>query len=70
MDGSDVELLETVDDVDCCLHGCVGGRLITIGLDLHASGDSGEGFSAGEVGDVDEGIVPGGEDVADGEDIA
>jgi hypothetical protein len=65
----DIKLLETVDDVDCGLHGCVGGRLVTIGLYFHAAGDSGESFSAGEIGDVDEGVVPGCEDMADSEDI-
>lgn len=70
VDGGDVELLEPVDDVDGGLHGGVGGGLVAICLDFHAAGDSREGLSAGEIGDVDEGIVPGCEDVADSEDIS
>ena len=70
VDGGDVELLESVDDVNGGLHGGVGGGLVAICLDFHAAGDSCEGFSAGEIGDVDEGVVPGCEDVADGEDIS
>ena len=70
MNCSDVELLETGDDVNGGLHCCVGGRLITICLNLHASCNSSEGLSPCEIGDMDEGIVPGGKDVADGENIA
>ena len=70
VDGSDVELLETVDDVDGGLHGCVGGRLVAVSLDFHSTSNSRESFAAGEIGNVDEGIVPGGEDVADGEHVS
>ena len=70
MDCSDIELFESVDHVDGGLHGSVGGGLISIGLDLHAAGDSDEGFSAGEIGDVEESVVPGGEDMTDSEDIS
>ena len=44
-----------------------GGFLSVVGYH-HTSGDSAVGFSSGEIGDVDEGIVPGGEDVSDSED--
>ena len=40
VDGSDVELLESVDDINSGLHGSIGRRFITIGLDLHSSCDS------------------------------
>lgn len=40
MDGSDVELLESVDDINSGLHGSIGRGLITISLDLHSSCDS------------------------------
>ena len=38
-------------------HGSVGGGLVTVGLDLHATGDTGDGFAARQIGDVDEGVV-------------
>ena len=66
MNSGDVELLESVDDIDGGLHSCVGGRLITIGFDLHATSDSDEGLASSEISDVDKGVVPGGKDVADG----
>ena len=43
-------------------------RLFSVSLDLHTTGNSNEGFSSGEIGNVDESIVPGGHDVADTED--
>jgi hypothetical protein len=64
MDGLDVEGLELVDDVHGCEHGGVGRRLLAVGLDLHAPGDPDQGLAAGQVGHVDEGVVPGGQDVA------
>lgn len=50
-------------------HGSVGGGFITIGLDFHSSSDTDEGFSAGEIGYMDEGVVEGSEEVGDGEDF-
>lgn len=44
---------------------CVGGGLLSVGLDLHAAGDSSVGLAAGQVGHVDEGVVESGQDVAD-----
>lgn len=49
-------------------HGSVGRRLVTIGLDLHATGDTRDGFATRQIGDVDEGIVEGGEDAGNAED--
>jgi hypothetical protein len=70
VDCSDVELLEAVDDVNGCLHGRVRRALVTVGLHLHTSSNTGEGFAASEIGDVDESVVPGGKDVAHCEDIS
>ena len=64
------ELLESVDYVDGSEHGGVRGGFVSIGSDFHAASDSGEGFPAGEVGDVDEGVVPGSQDMADGEEFS
>jgi len=70
VDCSDIELLEPVDDVDGRLHSRVGRALVAVCLHLHASSDAGEGLAASEIGDVDEGVVPGGQDVAHCEDVA
>ena len=48
-------------------HGSVGGGLVTVGLDLHATGDTGDGFAAGQIGDVDEGVIERGEDAGNAE---
>ena len=45
----------------------VGGRLLSISLDLHASCDTGVSLSSGEIGNVDESVVEGSLDVADTE---
>ena len=64
VEGVDAAFLAALDDVLSGEHGGVGGGLITIGLDLHTTGNLGDGFTAGGVGDVNEGIVAGGVDVA------
>ena len=68
VEGVDTAFLATLDDVLGGEHGSVGGRFITISLDLHTTGNLGDGFATGVVGDVDEGIVTGGVDVAGTED--
>ena len=69
VEGSDADLLALDGDVLGSQHGGVGGSLITIGLDLHASGNTGDGFTASQISDVNEGIVEGGEDVGNTEDL-
>lgn len=49
-------------------HSGVGGGLVTVGLDLHATGDTRDGFAARQIGDVDEGVVERGEDAGNAED--
>ena len=68
MEGSDAELLAADGDVLGSQHGGVGGGLVTVGLDLHATGDTRDGFAARQIGDVDEGIVERGEDAGNAED--
>lgn len=63
---SGVERLRT--DVLGCQHGGVWGGLVTIGLDLHSTGDTGDGFAARQIGDVDEGVVEGRKDAGNAED--
>lgn len=64
----DAELLAAGGDVLGSQHGSVGGGLVTVSLDLHSTGDTGDGFTAGQIGDVDEGVVEGGEDTSNAED--
>lgn len=68
MESGDAELLALLGDVLGCQHGGVWRRLVTVGLDLHTAGDTGDGFATGEIGDVDEGVVERGEDTSDAED--
>lgn len=60
-----VHVLRT--DVLGSQHGGVGRRLVTVGFDLHSTGDTGDGFAAGQIGDVDEGVVERGEDAGNAE---
>merc|ERR1719219_21758 len=66
---SNSELLASHGDVLRGLHSGVRAVLVTIGLDLHATTHSRDGFLAGQVGDVNEGIVVGSVQVADTEDV-
>ena len=68
VEGVDTAFLAALDDVLSGEHSSVGRGLITISLDLHTTGNLGDGFAAGVVGDVNEGIVAGGVDVAGTED--
>jgi hypothetical protein len=52
VDGSDAKLLAADSDVLSGQHSSVGARLITISLHLHATGDTGQGFLARQIGDV------------------
>ena len=40
-------------------HGGVGGGLVTVGLDLHATGDTRDGLATRQIGDMDKGIIEG-----------
>lgn len=44
--GGDTDLLAAGSDVLSSQHGGVGGGLVTIGLDLHATGDTADGLAA------------------------
>lgn len=46
MESSDAELLAADGDVLSSQHGGVRGGLVTVGLDLHATGDTADGFAA------------------------
>jgi hypothetical protein len=55
-------------DVLGCQHSGVGRGLVTVGLDLHATSHTGDGFAAGQIGDVDEGVIEGGKDAGNAKD--
>lgn len=69
VEGGDAEVLKTGGNVLGGKHGSVGGRLIAISLDLHTTGDADEGLAAGDISDMDEGVVEGGEDVGHGKEV-
>ena len=46
VEGVDAKLLAANSDVLGSQHSSVWGRLVTVGLDLHASSDTGDGFAA------------------------
>jgi hypothetical protein len=43
--GIDAQLLAANSNILSCQHCCVWGGLVTIRLDLHSSGDTGDGFA-------------------------
>lgn len=45
MQGIDAQLLTADSDILSCQHCCVWGGLITVCLDLHAAGDTSDGFT-------------------------
>jgi hypothetical protein len=46
VESGDAQFLAACRDVLSCQHGCVGGGLVTIGLDLHATCDTADCFAA------------------------
>jgi hypothetical protein len=64
VDGVDADLLEFNGDFLGGEHGGVRAGLFLVGGHLHASGDSAVGFAACQVGNVDERVVPGRQDVS------
>ena len=52
VEGSDAELLAADGDVLGSQHGGVGGGLVTVGLDLHATGNTGDGLTAAGITQV------------------
>lgn len=69
VNGVDTNSLEFTADVDGSQHSSVGGGFFSVSLDLHTTGNAGVGFTAGEIGNVDEGVVLGRLDVADTEGV-
>merc|ERR1719509_120534 len=61
--GGDAERLNFLSDILGSQHSSVRGCLLPVSLHLHAASNSGDGFTARQVGDVDESVVERGEDV-------
>ena len=55
-------------DVLSSQHGRVGRGLVTVSLDLHSTSHTGNGFAARKIGNVNEGVVEGGEDAGNAKD--
>jgi hypothetical protein len=67
--GSDTEFLAFKSDILGGKHGCVRRRLVAIGLDLHTSGNTDNGFSARKISNVDKSIIEGSKQVSDAKDF-
>lgn len=52
MKSGDAQLLASGSDVLSCQHSSVWGRLVTIGLDLHTTSNSADGFAAAGITQV------------------
>jgi len=55
--GSDAEFTGTDSNVLGGQHSGIWRRLITISLDFHTTGNTDHSFLAGQIGDVNEGVV-------------
>lgn len=68
MQSVDAQLLATSSNILGSQHGGVGRGLVTVSLDLHTTGDTADGFTAGQIGNVNEGVVERGEDTGNAKD--
>merc|ERR1719229_36678 len=66
---SDSQSLDLLGDILSSQHSGVGRGLVAVSLHLHAASHPADGFPAREIGNVDEGVVEGGEDVRNSEHI-
>jgi hypothetical protein len=65
----DLAYLKALDHVLSGKHGGVRAALITISLHLHATSHTAEGFATRQIGDVHKGVVEGGVDVRNSEQL-
>lgn len=52
VESGDAQLLAAGSDILGSQHSGVGGGLVTVGLDLHATGNTGDGFAAAGITQV------------------
>lgn len=57
VESGDTDLLASSGTVLSSQHGGVWRRLVSVGLDLHSTGDSDDGLLARQISDVDESVV-------------
>ena len=57
MESGDSDFLALGSDVLSGQHGGVGRRLVSVSLDLHTTGNSGNGLLSRKIGNVDESVV-------------
>lgn len=69
VDSGDANLLALGGNVLGSQHGSVWRGLVSVGLNLHTAGDTGDGFLAGEIGHMDESVVERGEDTSNTKDL-
>ncbi|ANB13654.1 hypothetical protein AWJ20_1953 [Sugiyamaella lignohabitans] len=68
VEGVDTNLLALDGNVLSGQHGSVRRRLVVVGLDLHTTGNTRDGFTTGQIGNVDEGIIERCKDTSNSED--
>merc|ERR1711973_956107 len=61
--------LDLLSNILSSQHSSVGGRLVTVSLHLHSTGDSADGLSTREISHVHKGVVEGGVDVSNTEHL-
>lgn len=59
---SDTNLLASGSNILSSQHGSVGRRLVVVGLNLHTTSDTRNGFTTRKIGNVNKGIVEGSKD--------
>jgi len=69
VDSGDAAGLDLLSDVLGSEHGRIRGGLIAVSLDLHAASGLANGLTAGEIGDMDVGVVERGKDVGNAEHL-
>ena len=69
VEGGDAQFLALFGDILGGKHSSVRRGFVSVGLDLHSSGDSDKSFSSGQVGDVNECVIEGGKQVSNSEDF-
>jgi len=57
VEGSDAKLLAAGRNILSSQHGSVGRRLVTVGLDLHTTSDTADGFAAAGITHVSLGTI-------------
>ncbi len=67
MERSDSQCLDLLSDILSGQHSGVGGGLVSVGLDLHTTGDAAQSFTPGKISNMDEGVVEGRINVSDTE---